>query len=57
MRMMTTQMRSRKIEICNATQDAWVNPHEMASDEDNKALGAICYWDGSPKAGEYFHLY
>ena len=57
MKMMTTEMRSKKIEICNSNNDAWVNPHEMVSDDDNKALGALCYWDGSSKSAEYYHLY
>ena len=57
MKMMTTEMRSKKIEICNSNNDAWVNPHAMASDDDNKALGALCYWDGSSKSAEYYHLY
>lgn len=52
MKMMTTEMRSKKIKMCNSNNDSWVNPHAMASDEDNKALGALCYWDGTTKSAE-----
>jgi hypothetical protein len=50
-------MRANKIELVNAANEAWVNPHEQATDEDNSALGATCYWTASIKAAEFYHLY
>ncbi|GFH57977.1 hypothetical protein CTEN210_14453 [Chaetoceros tenuissimus] len=56
-KLFTSEMRGKKVELCQSKGEEWVKPHDQASDEDNMALGLCIFWEGSVKGAEFYHLY
>ena len=51
-----TQISAIKFEQARKDNKRAVNPHDKATDEDQKALGALCVWECGSDGAVFLHL-
>ena len=51
-----SQISAIKFEQARKDNKRAVTPHDKATDEDRKALGALCVWDGAGDSAVFLHL-